>query len=189
MRSNFLCTNFWNTPRGPGPGHPGKIPGTSQIPLLEAQGRQTFEGGHELFDPHAFGWKTPAPPSSLRTKEVNLGALLSCLIQGGLYGEVTWENKFLRSWKPAQVIVISRGPPTIYRHHKRLRIRKGISKGVVYELSEPKRTANCIPPPGLHWRYSSWLLWGWCADCGVRISSGTYSGRPGFALTAVLVLW
>ena len=133
---------------------------------------------------------------------------------------------------------IYRGPPTIYRHHKGLRIKKGISKGVVYELSEPKRTAKCIPPPGLHWRSSSfrkilvsvkfvsailgpemgapilwtpgknafflqekpmsvkfpffgggfgggggecrfyfygradfsesWLLWGWCADCGVR---------------------
>ena len=35
MRTNFLCTNFLNTPRGPG--HPGKIPGTSQIPLFETQ--------------------------------------------------------------------------------------------------------------------------------------------------------
>ena len=61
-----------------------------------------------------------------------------------------------------------RGPPTKNRHHKRLRIKEGISKGVVYELSEPKRTTKCIPPPGLHWRCSSWLLWGWCADCGVR---------------------
>ena len=26
-------------------------------------------------------------------------------------------------------------------------MKKGISKGVVYELSEPKRTAKCIPPP------------------------------------------
>ena len=57
-----------------------------------------------------------------------------------------------------------RGPPTIYRHHDGLRIRKGISKGVVYKLSERKRTAKCIPPPGLHWWCSSWLLWGWCAD-------------------------
>ena len=31
-----------------GPGHHGKIPGTSQIPLFETQGRQTFEGGREL---------------------------------------------------------------------------------------------------------------------------------------------
>ena len=38
----------------------------------------------------------------------------------------------------------------------------------MYELSEPKRTAKCIPPPGLHWRCSSWFLWGWCANCGVQ---------------------
>ena len=63
---------------------------------------------------------------------------------------------------------LARGPPTTYRRHKRLQINKGISKGVVCKLSEPKRTAKCIPPPGLHCRCSSWLLWGWCADCGVR---------------------
>ena len=51
---------------------------------------------------------------------------------------------------------LGRGPPTIYRHHKGLQIKEGISKGVVYELSEPERTAK----PGLHWRCSSWLLWG-----------------------------
>ena len=61
-----------------------------------------------------------------------------------------------------------RGPPTIYRHHEGLQIKQGISKRVVYRMSEPKRTAKCIPPPGLHWRCSSWLLWEWCADCGVR---------------------
>ena len=50
MRTKFFCTKFLNTPRGPG--HPGKIPGTSQIPLFETQGRQTFEGGHEVFGHH-----------------------------------------------------------------------------------------------------------------------------------------
>ena len=40
MRTNFFCTNLLNTPRGAG--HPGKIPGTSQIPFFETQGRQTF---------------------------------------------------------------------------------------------------------------------------------------------------
>ena len=64
---------------------------------------------------------------------------------------------------------LCRGPPTIYRHHKGAQIKRRISKGVVYELSEPKRTAKCIPPPGSHWRCSSWFLWGWCADCGVQI--------------------
>ena len=58
-----------------GPGHPAKIPGTSQVPSLETQGRQTFEGGHELFDPHPFAWKTPTPPDGLRTQKVDLCAL------------------------------------------------------------------------------------------------------------------
>ena len=78
MRTNFFCTNFLNTRRGPG--HPGKIPGTSQIPLLETQGRQTFEGEHELFGHHPFAWKNPTPPGGLRTQKVNLCALFSCLI-------------------------------------------------------------------------------------------------------------
>ena len=65
-RTVFFFTNFLNTPRGPG--HPGKIPGTSQVPPFETQGRQTFEGGHELFDHHPFAWKTPTH------------ALFSCLI-------------------------------------------------------------------------------------------------------------
>ena len=67
MRTNFLSTNFWNAPRGPG--HPAKIPGTSQIPLFETQGRQTFEREHEVFG-HPFAWKTPTPLSGLRTQRV-----------------------------------------------------------------------------------------------------------------------
>ena len=77
-RTSFFGTNFLNTPRGPG--HPGKIPGTSQIPLLETQGRRTFEGGRELFGHHPFAWKTPTPPGGLRNQKVNLCALFSCLI-------------------------------------------------------------------------------------------------------------
>ena len=80
MRTNFLNTNFLNTARGPG--HPGKNPGTSQIPPFETQGTQTFEGGHELFSHHPFAWKTPTPPRGLRTQKVNLCALLSCLRNG-----------------------------------------------------------------------------------------------------------
>ena len=72
----LFCTNFLNNLRGPG--HPGKIFGTSQIPLFETQGRQAFEGGHELFGHHPFVWKTP-PPGGLRTQKVNLCALFSCL--------------------------------------------------------------------------------------------------------------
>ena len=44
-----------------GLGHPSKIPAKSQILSLETRGKQTFEGGHELFDPHPFTWKTPHP--------------------------------------------------------------------------------------------------------------------------------
>ena len=87
MRTNFLCTNFLNTPRGPR--HPGKIPGTSQIPLFETQGRQTFEGGHELFVHHPFTWKTPTPSGGLRIRKVNLGALFSCLIDGASDGKLS----------------------------------------------------------------------------------------------------
>ena len=54
MRTKIFGTNFLNTPRGPG--RPGRIPGISQIPLFETQGRQTFEGGHELFGHHPFAW-------------------------------------------------------------------------------------------------------------------------------------
>ena len=77
MRTKFFCTNFLNTTRGPG--HPGKIPGTSRIPLFETQGRQSFEGGHEVFGHHPFAWKTPTPPGALRTQKLNLCALFSCL--------------------------------------------------------------------------------------------------------------
>ena len=79
MRTKFFSTNFLNTARGPG--HPGKIPGTSRIPLFETQGRQSFEGGHEVFGHHPFAWKTPTPPGGLRTQKLNLCALFSCLIE------------------------------------------------------------------------------------------------------------
>ena len=77
MRTNFFCTNSLNTPKGPG--HPSKIPGTSQIPLFETQGRQSFEGEHEVFDHHPFPWKTPTPLGGLRNQKVNLCSLFSCL--------------------------------------------------------------------------------------------------------------
>ena len=72
MRTNSFCTNF-----------PGKFPGTSQISLLETQGRQTLEGGHELFGRHPFAWKTPTPPGGLRTQKVNLCAPFFCLTLNG----------------------------------------------------------------------------------------------------------
>ena len=51
----------------------------SEILLFETQGRQTFEGGHELFGHHPFACKTPTPLGGLRTQEVNICALFSCL--------------------------------------------------------------------------------------------------------------
>ena len=78
MRTNFFGTNFLNTAKGPG--HPGKIPGTPRIPLFETQGRQSFEGGHEVFGHHPFAWKTPTPPGGLRAQKLSLCALFSCLI-------------------------------------------------------------------------------------------------------------
>ena len=54
------------------------------------------------------------------------------------------------------------GPPTTYQHHKDFRSKRGIFRGVVYELSEPKRTAKYTPTPPsrLHWRCSSLFLVG-----------------------------
>ena len=78
--ARIFCTNFLNTARGPG--HPGKIPGTSRIPLFETQGRQSFEGGHEVFGHHPFECKTPTPPGGLRSPKLNLCALFSCLREG-----------------------------------------------------------------------------------------------------------
>ena len=95
MRTKFFCTNFLNTARGPG--HPGKIPGTSRIPLFKTQGRQSFEGGHEVFGHHPFAWKTPTPPGGLRTQKLNLCALFSCLKNVVLtwFRPVTWSSGHL----------------------------------------------------------------------------------------------
>ena len=128
MRTNFFRTDlflrklFWhnslNTPRGPG--RPGKIPGTSQIPLFEIQGRQTFEGGHKLFghrplrveDPHPT-WQSPDP-------KVNLCALFSCLIQAlwllcVTMGAKRWTQTFYFSNFSGVLGGISRQNPGISR--------------------------------------------------------------------------
>ena len=75
MRTNFFCTNFLNTVRGPG--HPGKNPWDIPDSSLRNP-RKT----NELFGHHPFAWKTPTPPGGLRTQKVNLCALFSCLIPG-----------------------------------------------------------------------------------------------------------
>ena len=98
MRTNFFCANFLNTPRGLG--HPGKIPGTSQIPLFETQGRQTFEGAHGVFGHHPFTWKTPTSPGGLRTQKVNLCALLfrKIVVSVKTFGPQFWGRKWLRQF-------------------------------------------------------------------------------------------
>ena len=73
MRTNLFCTNFLNILKGPG--HPSKIPGTSQVPPFQTQGRQTFEGGRELFDHHPSHGRPPTPPGGLQTQGVNLCGL------------------------------------------------------------------------------------------------------------------
>ena len=56
MRMNFFGANFLNTPTGPGC-------------LFQTRGRQTFEGGEELFDHHDLRVEDPPPhPVSGRKK-------------------------------------------------------------------------------------------------------------------------
>ena len=76
MHTNFLHKLFEH-PQGSGTSRQNSqdIPGSSL-----RKGRQTFEGGHELFGHRPFAWKTPTPPGGLRTQKVNLCALFSFLI-------------------------------------------------------------------------------------------------------------
>ena len=80
-------------------------------------------------------------------------------------------------------------PPTIYRHHKGLRVKKGISKGVAHELSDSKRTTKCIPPPALPWRWSSWLLWVWCAECEDWICKRDWSFQARLTISSEIALF
>ena len=89
----FFCTNFLNTPRGPG--HPCEISGTSQVPPFETREKQTFEGGNEFFDHHPFSWKTPAWPGSLRTQKINTCVPFFCLVFMSLRLKPGWPL-----WKP-----------------------------------------------------------------------------------------
>ena len=56
---------------------------------FETQGRQTFEGGHELFDHHPFGWKTLSPTGGLRTKNLIFVLFFSCLNCKGIFEKGT----------------------------------------------------------------------------------------------------
>ena len=72
MRTNFFYTNFLNTPRGPG--HPGKIPGTSQILLFEPkEDKLSREGANfSATTPSRGRPPPPTPPGGLRTQKVDL---------------------------------------------------------------------------------------------------------------------
>ena len=105
MNTKFFETKFWNTPRGPG--HPGKILGTSQAPPFETQGRQTFQGGHELFDHHPIPWKKPHPTRRSPDPKVNLCAL-SCLIKGHFRDMSVW-----RWLEPCFEGIWARDPPGV----------------------------------------------------------------------------
>ena len=152
MRPNFLRTNSLNTPRGPG--HPGEIPGTSQIPLFETQGRQTFEGEHEVFGHHPFAWKSPTPPGCLRTQKVNLCALLSCLDWSAANGGVT--NGGLRGvWPPVLEIGRNRPFPPFFclfrpfpEGPKRAwKIQKTEEKGLFSQISSDLLKPPSLKPP------------------------------------------
>ena len=58
MRTKFFCTNFLNTARGPG--HPGKIPGTSRIPLRNPR-KTKFRGRARSFRPPPLRVEDPHP--------------------------------------------------------------------------------------------------------------------------------
>ena len=59
MRKNFFYTHFLNTPGNPG--HPGKIPGTWQIPLFETPRKTNFQGRARTFRPPPLRVEDPHP--------------------------------------------------------------------------------------------------------------------------------
>ena len=77
MRTKFFLHKLFEHRQGSGTSRQNSrdIPDSS----LQTQGRQSFEGGHEVFNHHPFAWKTPTPPGGLRTQKLNLCALFSCL--------------------------------------------------------------------------------------------------------------
>ena len=67
---------------------------------------------------------------------------------------------------------VDRWPPTIYHHHKGLPIQKRHFRGGGVRIVRTQEKRKIYTTPGLHWWYSWWLLWGWCADCGARVEFG-----------------
>ena len=78
MRTKFFLHKLFEHRQGSGTSRQNSrdIPDSSlRNPRSLGQGRQSFEGGHEVFGHHPFAWKTPTPPGGLRTQELNLCAL------------------------------------------------------------------------------------------------------------------
>ena len=183
MRTKFFCTTFLNTPRRPG--HPGKNPGTSQIPRLETQGRQTFEGGHEVFGHHPFEWKTPTPPGGLRTQKVYLCALFSrsdSIAESRDMGPLRWDARqcpaALHGPIPENGCVapeIRRLRGAALKVHRRgtaVRVKRGPGK---------RRNSCAIAWPGPSAEMCRGFLlknfWGFCQGFSWRIFLGTFSHK------------
>ena len=87
MRTNFFCTNFLNTARGPG--HPGQNSGIWDVlPSKPKEDKLSREGTK-------FSATTPSrgrpPPGGLRTQKVNLCAPFSCLMGGSQAPPSFWK--------------------------------------------------------------------------------------------------
>ena len=89
MNTNFFLTNFVNTPQGPG--RPGKVPGTSQVPSLRNPRKTNLRGRRETFRaPSAPHGRRPPHPAISGSKESPL-ATNPVLLFPGLF-ENTKEN-------------------------------------------------------------------------------------------------
>ena len=77
MSTNVSCTNFLNTPSGPG--HPGKFQGYPRFPPSKPNENKLSREGTNFSTPTPSRGRPPIPPGNLRAQKVNLCALLTCL--------------------------------------------------------------------------------------------------------------
>ena len=153
-----LPQSFWKLPR-----LPRFLERTQKFPVTfqELLSRSSPKPGNpstirsSLSGPLALKvWKSlprPLAPGALR--EFGMERVWKCLDQ--FYSELLKKSQgdiFETFYQNIETFsVFFRGPPTIYYHHKGLPIQKRYLRGVVYELSEPKKRAKYTPPTGLHW--------------------------------------
>ena len=67
MRTNFFCTSFLNTPSGLG--HPAKFQGHPRFLPSKPKEDKLLREGTNFLTTKPFAWKTPTPPSGLRTQK------------------------------------------------------------------------------------------------------------------------